>query len=254
MTDMKMKKHRSRLALAITAWGWLLFVAWLSYDYTEYGNRWVIHIFQPAYNYETDVFHVLIFLLPFVYTLLGYLVSEREKLLNRVKESEEQFRALSLQDELTKLHNRRGFDFLAEQQFKIASRTKEELLLLFADVDKMKWINDNLGHKKGDEALIETANILRKHIRKADILGRFGGDEFVALIHNSSEAFPEILMQRIEESLSNYNEGKEHDFRLSLSLGFARSAPESPCSLEELLVQADANMYQNKNGKHAGRE
>ena len=251
---MKTRKNISRLALAITIWGWLLFVTWLSYDYAEYGTRWIIHIFHPAHSYETNGFHVLIFLVPFVYSLLGYLVNEREKLLTMVRESEEKFRALSLKDDLTQLHNRRGFEFLAEQQFKIDSRTKKGMLLLFADVDKMKWINDNLGHKRGDEALIDTANILKKHIRKADILARFGGDEFVALLNYSSEAFPEILIRRIEKSLENYNGGGAQDFKLSLSLGFARYDPESPCSVDELLDQADKNMYKHKEGKNASRE
>jgi diguanylate cyclase (GGDEF)-like protein len=191
---------------------------------------------------------------PVVYTLLGYLVNEREKLLNKVSEAEEKFRELSLLDDLTHLHNRRGFDFLAKQQFKGVSRAKKGMLLLFADVDKMKWINDNLGHKRGDKALIEAANILKKHIRSADILARFGGDEFVALINNSAESFPEILTQRIEESLENYNEGGAQDFKLSLSLGFARYDPESPRSIEELLAQADKNMYKNKAEKSVSRE
>jgi len=79
---------KSKLAIAVTLWGWLLFVVWLSYDYAEYQNRWIIHIFQPAYSYEIHAFHILIFLIPFIYTLLGYLVHEREKLLIKVKESE----------------------------------------------------------------------------------------------------------------------------------------------------------------------
>lgn len=237
---------KSKLAVAITLWGWLLFVAWLSYDYAEYQDRWIIHIFQPAYSYEIHGFHILIILVPFIYTFLGYLVNEREKLLKKVQESEEKFRALSLYDELTGLHNRRGFSFLTEQQFKITNRTKKGMLLLFADVDNVKWINDNLGHQEGDKALIDTANILKTHIRKADMLARFGGDEFVALINDTSEALPEILSTRLKESLQNHNrEGKNH-FKLSFSVGFAHYDPASPCSIEELFDQADKNMYENK--------
>ena len=245
-----MKFMKSRLAIAVTFWGWLLFVAWLSYDYAEYQNRWVIHIFQPAHSYENHSFHVLIFLVPFVYTLLGYLVNEREDLLNKVKESEENFRSLSLLDELTHLHNRRGFDLLVEQQFKIAGRTKKGMLLLFVDVDNMKWINDNFGHLEGDRALIDTANILSMHIREADILARFGGDEFVAIINDTSESLPEILSQRLEESLQKLNREGAQRFKLSFSFGFARYEPASPCSVEELLDQADRNMYKNKKVKN----
>jgi diguanylate cyclase (GGDEF)-like protein len=253
MKAMNRGKNISRLALAIALWGWFLFVAWLSYDYTEFGNRWITHIFKSAHIHEISAFYVLIFVVPFVYTLLGYLVNEREHLLNKLKESEENFRQLSLLDELTSLQNRRGFIFLAEQQLKVVSRTKKGMLLLFADLDNMKWINDNFGHQTGDKALIDTANILKKHIREADILARFGGDEFVALIDNSSEAFSEMLARRIEESVENYNREGAQDFKLSLSIGFAIYDPESPCSIEELLAQADNNMYKNKEDKSVSR-
>ena len=71
---------KSKLAIAITLWGWLLFAVWLAYDYAEYGNRWIIHILQPSHHYEVQAFYVLIVLIPLIYTFLGYLVNEREKL------------------------------------------------------------------------------------------------------------------------------------------------------------------------------
>lgn len=72
---------KSKLAIAITLWGWLIFLVWLPYDYAVYHDRWIIHIFKPAYAYEINAFHVLIFLVPFIYTFLGYLVNERESFL-----------------------------------------------------------------------------------------------------------------------------------------------------------------------------
>jgi GGDEF domain-containing protein len=207
-------RMKSRLATAIVLWGWLLFAAWLSYDYAEYPKHWVVHIFRPSVYYEVYGFHILIFLVPFIYTFLGYLVNEREKLLGKIRESEERFKSLSLHDELTNLHNRRGFSFLAEQQLKVAARTKKAMLLVFVDVDNMKWINDKMGHHSGDNALIDAASILRMHIRRADVLARIGG------------------------------------YKLSLSVGFARYDPACPCSLEELLDQADKNMYRHKSNKN----
>ena len=65
---------KSRLAIAVALWGWLLFAAWLSYDYAEYPNSWIVHIFRPSEYYEVYGFHILIFLVPFIYTFLGYLV------------------------------------------------------------------------------------------------------------------------------------------------------------------------------------
>ena len=241
---------KSRLAMAVALWGWVLFAAWLSYDYAEYQNSWIVHIFRPSAHYEVYGFHILIFLVPFIYTFLGYLVYEREKLLVKIKESEERFRSLSLQDELTNLHNRRGFSFLAEQQLKVAARTKKGMLLVFVDVDNMKWINDKMGHQAGDNALIDTAAILSMHIRKADVLARIGGDEFVAIINDPSDTFPGILCERLDESLQNHNEKGMRGYKLSFSVGFACYDPACPCSLEDLLDQADKNMYRHKSHKN----
>lgn len=241
-----MKPLKSRLALAVTFWGWLLFASWLSYDYAVYQDRWIVHIFEPASNYEIHSFYVLIILVPFVYTFLGYLVNERERLLNEIRKSEENFRSLSLQDELTRLYNRRGFVLLTEQLFRMAARTKKGVLLLFVDVDNLKSINDGLGHLEGDKALIDIADILRKNVREADVLARFGGDEFAAIINDTSKALPETLSMRIREDLEKFNRDSGKSFRLAVSIGFARYEPDSPRTLEELLEQADKDMYRNK--------
>jgi diguanylate cyclase (GGDEF)-like protein len=237
---------KSRLAIAVSLWGWTIFIAWLSYDYVEYQARWLIHIFYPAEIYEIHAFHVLIILIPFIYTLLGYLVNEREKLLEKIKDSEEKFRKLSLHDKLTGLHNRRGFDFLAEQQLKIVNRTKKGMFLLFVDVDNLKWINDNFGHQEGDKVLIDTANILKRHIRTSDVLSRIGGDEFAALIDKTHEDLSEILTQRLEETVRIYNAEETRSYKLSLSIGFAHYNPATPCSIKDLLNHADKNMYEQK--------
>jgi diguanylate cyclase (GGDEF)-like protein len=240
---------KSKLAIAVTLWGWLLFVVWLSYDYAVYQDRWIIHIFQPAYSYEIHAFHILIILIPFIYTLLGYLIAEREKLLTKVKQSEEKYRELSLLDELTGIYNRRGFDFLAEQQLKKADRTKNRMLLLYADVDNVKWINDKFGHQEGDKALIDIAGILKKHIRKSDILARISGDEFVALMDKTTDDLPQIIAKRLREGILNNNIAGTHSYKLFLSIGFAHYDPTSPCSLQELLNHADEDMYKQKKKK-----
>src|SRR6185369_5039973 len=101
------------------------------------------------------------------------------------KHAEEKLRELSVSDELTGLANRRGFMLLAEQQIKLAQRTGKGLVLVFADLDRLKWINDTLGHAEGDRAIQDTALILRNSFRTSDIVARLGGDEFVALSPNA---------------------------------------------------------------------
>src|SRR4030042_6598615 len=90
----------------------------------------------------------------------------------RDHKGEEALLALSLTDELTGLYNRRRFFVLTEQYLKLAVRTKKKPLLLFIDIDNLKWINDHFGHHGGDQALINFATILKKTFRESDIIAR----------------------------------------------------------------------------------
>jgi diguanylate cyclase (GGDEF)-like protein/PAS domain S-box-containing protein len=163
------------------------------------------------------------------------------------KHMEEELRALSLVDELTGLYNRRGFLTLVKQQTKIADRLGKEMLLIFADIDKMKLINDTLGHKEGDRALIDTANILRKSLRDLDIIARFGGDEFVVLAMEACSEHAEIIYSHLQDNIKSHNEKEDRPYKISLSLGSVCYVPGS--SIEEFLVQADNLMYEDKQKK-----
>ncbi len=170
----------------------------------------------------------------------------REKYSKRLEEIVQELRNQALVDELTGLYNRRGFMFLAQQQLKFANRNKTGMLLLFADFNNLKWINDTLGHHKGDLALIETANILKETFREPDIVARIGGDEFGVLAIGSRRDSAEMLISRLQENLDSHNaKGKRH-YELSLSMGIARYDPECPCSIDELLDRADTLMYEQK--------
>ena len=168
------------------------------------------------------------------------------------KRMEEELRALSLIDELTGLYNRRGFLTLARHQQKISSRTEKEMLLIYADVDGLKTINDTFGHDVGDTALTETAKILKESFRSSDLTARLGGDEFVALMIEASEPCSEQFRARIEEKLRLSLAGLAFPFKLSLSVGMVCCDPKTPYSIEELLAKADQAMYARKPGRKAG--
>jgi diguanylate cyclase (GGDEF)-like protein/putative nucleotidyltransferase with HDIG domain/PAS domain S-box-containing protein len=170
----------------------------------------------------------------------------REKYSKRLEEMVQELRNQALADELTGLYNRRGFIFLAQQQLKLANRTKMGMLLLFADFNNLKWINDTLGHHKGDLALIETANILKETFREPDIIARIGGDEFVVLATEVRKDSAQILISRLKENLDTLNARGRRSYKLSLSMGITRYDPESPCSIDELLARADSLMYEQK--------
>jgi diguanylate cyclase (GGDEF)-like protein len=162
--------------------------------------------------------------------------------------AEEALLLLSLTDELTGLYNRRRFFVLTEQYLKVAIRTKGRLLLLFIDMDDLKWINDHYGHNEGDQALINFARILRETFRESDIIARIGGDEFVVLFVSTDEN-SEILVTRLQKNLKDYNARRLRRYRLSISVGTAQFDPDDPISIDQLLSKADASMYAEKRKK-----
>jgi diguanylate cyclase (GGDEF)-like protein len=166
--------------------------------------------------------------------------------IQRLEETVAELRNQALVDELTGLYNRRGFMLLTQQQLKLANRTKMGMLLLFADLDNLKWINDTFGHPEGDLALIETANILKKTFREPDIIARIGGDEFGVLAIESRKDSGEVLVNRLQKRLDINNAKRKRCYKLSLSTGIERYNPECPCSIDELLAVADSLMYEQK--------
>src|SRR4030042_4119485 len=166
----------------------------------------------------------------------------------RDHKGEEALLALSLTDELTGLYNRRRFFVLTEQYLKVAIRAKKRSLLLYIDMDDLKWINDHCGHNQGDQALIDLGSILKKTFRESDIIARIGGDDFVVLLESTDEN-DEMLMTRLHESIRDYYAKVSQDYKLSISVGAARFDPEYPISIDELLSKADALMYAQKRKK-----
>jgi diguanylate cyclase (GGDEF)-like protein/PAS domain S-box-containing protein len=167
--------------------------------------------------------------------------------------TENAMRELSLYDELTKIYNRRGFLALAEQQVKVAHRTKKEMALFYADLDDLKRINDTYGHVEGDAALVQAAAVLREAFRDSDIIARLGGDEFVVLAIDIAEGRVAALTRRLREMVQARNARPGAAYTVSFSLGVARYEPDRPCSVQELLAQADRKMYLDKTArKRAG--
>ncbi|HKT07372.1 MAG TPA: GGDEF domain-containing response regulator [Gemmatimonadaceae bacterium] len=158
-------------------------------------------------------------------------------------------RAMALVDDLTGLYNRRGFQTLARQHMKMADRMRKRVSHIFVDLDGLKEINDMLGHREGDLALIETADLLRETFRESDIIARIGGDEFVILALETVGLAQEHWVTRLQENLSRRNEQPDRRYRLSLSMGIAYYDPEFPCPLDDLLDRADALMYEQKRTK-----
>ncbi len=165
------------------------------------------------------------------------------------KRMEEEIIALSITDHLTGLYNRRGFLMLTEQQMKVEERSTNLIFLLFADLDKMKSINDTLGHEKGDQALIEVASILREVFRKSDVIARVGGDEFAVFGCGTTKKDLDIFKGRLQHQIDIHNAAENREYKISLSVGTAYTDEENPYSIAELMSKADTSMYEQKRSK-----
>ncbi len=171
--------------------------------------------------------------------------------ISRLKMMEERLHTLSITDELTGLFNRRGFFTFGEQYIKMANRQKTKVFMLYVDLDALKRINDTLGHKAGDLALTILADCLKKSFRDSDAVARIGGDEFVVFpVETAGENIGSIIA-RFKESLKTCNETANNGCVLSASVGVACYDPADPHSLDELLLQADRNMYERKGYNHS---
>jgi diguanylate cyclase (GGDEF)-like protein len=166
----------------------------------------------------------------------------------------EEVNASSLTDELTGLYNRRGLLAAASVLNKTVARQRKCVTLAFIDLDGMKAINDSFGHEAGDQALIDTAWLMRETFRTSDLLARLGGDEFAVLAAGGSTDCGHILEARLRERLRIHNTTAGRAFTLSLSFGHAHSDPGQPCSFQELLARADARMYEKKRSTRSARD
>jgi diguanylate cyclase (GGDEF)-like protein len=171
-----------------------------------------------------------------------------QELLVRIKHAklQDHLRELSITDELTGLSNRRGFFAFAQQQMKHARRNNERMALFFADLDDLKNINDTFGHVAGDRALTDAARIFVETFRDSDIIARTGGDEFAVIMGNAPDSGIETVRNRLEKRLEKYNSRRDGSFRLAVSVGHTVFDPAKPVTVDEMIRQADARMYEEK--------
>jgi diguanylate cyclase (GGDEF)-like protein len=158
----------------------------------------------------------------------------------RLQRGHDELSRLALRDDLTGLANRRAFVTVGEQLLRVAGRAGETVLLVYADLDGMKMINDRHGHAAGDDALRQAAQLLRETFREADLVARVGGDEFCVLLHGRA-AEAKASIDRLRAAVAAERPGHPP---VALSLGVAEGSPGS--TIEDLIRRADSAMYADK--------
>lgn len=154
-------------------------------------------------------------------------------------------RELSYTDELTRVFNRRYFNQRFEREMQRAQRYGRALSLIMLDIDHFKAFNDTHGHLWGDTILKQVAQILEKSLRKADILARFGGEEFVVLLPEIDKEHGRKVAEKLRRAIERTDFPKAATQplgRLTISLGFA-AFPEDAKEAEALVDHADQGLY-----------
>jgi len=189
-----------------------------------------------------------------VLTLLWSLVTsqvllaiENRRLVTQVSRQADMFRTKATQDGLTGLPTRSEFTGRVEAALHGPSRG--HVAVLFIDLDGFKDVNDSFGHAVGDELLIETATRLAAEVRETDVVARFGGDEFVALLSDCSDEEAVEVAERLRASLSAPYRIGHRDVVVSASIGLAR--PDEDDDAESALRNADLALYR---AKESGRD
>ena len=215
-------------------------------------------LFRAAFNEESVHFEITVSrpLVLGLFVLLAllntYLVSKRfevRRLREQIISSTLQKQVIEQQsftDPLTEIYNRRSLDEIAARFISQAKRRKAPLSFLMIDTNNFKKINTRFGHLTGDFVLAEIAGILKASIRGSDAVVRYGGDEFLILLSDSTAAGAQIVIDRINTRLADWNEaGNLQDVQISVSIGVAEW--QDGDTLDEMLDGADRRMYEQKN-------
>ena len=205
-------------------------VSWLVADLNmlpAFSSAWI--------PYLNETFRLTVFL---IITLI----------LTKLKRAMDNHKALGRTDPLTAVPNRRAFYDLAEMELNKARRYQKPLSVLYVDIDNFKHINDRMGHHAGDALLCCAAKMIKSNIRAIDIIGRFGGDEFVVLLAETGPESVALVARKLKDKLSNLMQN--NNWPVTFSIG-AVTFESPPDSVEQLIIAADGQMYKAKrNGKN----
>ena len=166
----------------------------------------------------------------------------------------ESLKRTSLLDTLTGVNNRRFLEQRLGEEIYRSQRNVEPLTCLFLDIDFFKAINDTHGHQAGDMMLTKVAKTIKEQLRNNDILSRYGGEEFVALLSNIDETIGQVIAERIRQKIKSLSvDYKNKPIQVTISIGLSCYRPEEGCSTahehiaNELIHQADTALYKAKN-------
>lgn len=169
----------------------------------------------------------------------------------QLEEVNRQLRQLSITDGLTGLYNHRHVHELLHEEHERCKRSGGEVAVVMMDLDHFKQLNDTYGHPTGDVVLSSTARILLENAREIDMVGRYGGEEFIVILPGASEEAGALFAERVRQAVERHVYGNgDGEIRVTLSGGIASGRGGEATLPEELIRRADGALYE---AKHRGR-
>lgn len=207
---------------------------------------WFIEPIQPINSIPLKIVHL--FNLSVVFVMFSYLSLFYLKTVRRAQKS---LRVLATTDPLTQLLNRRHITYLADKEVQRINQTNNSIGILLIDIDHFKKINDQYGHKTGDDILVSVAQIFQAQVRKQDLISRWGGEEFLIIIPDTQAGDAQKSAERIRSAFVTYDwlEAIGKNVRPTISVGVCELQQAE--SLDSAIARADRALYQGKtNGRN----
>jgi len=211
----------------------------------EIYRQWISVQMQQGYgdSYIRNLL-ILIFVIIFIVGIIIFILVRNNMKSNKEKN---QFETLATMDKLTSIFNRYKIDMALSEQIEICNRYERPLSVMFFDIDHFKKVNDTYGHKVGDDILIEISKLINKHIRKSDIFGRWGGEEFLIILPETSLDKAVMLAEKLRKIVQDHKFSEvEH---ITISIGVTNYKKND--TLNSLMMRVDELLYKSKkNGRN----
>ena len=205
-----------------------------------------------GYSSTTDRFLDIVMMAFTALFIISGIDISRKRTFKKLEDIQSELKILATTDPLTGLFNRRCFEDRAEAEIKRSIRYNKSLTVIMADLDYFKQINDTFGHKAGDYVLKEISKIIRKSLRDIDLIGRYGGEEFIMLFPELDQTTSLIVAERLREEIENtVISVKEKTVKITISIGITELSGGDKYSLDTLTHRADEALYKSKeNGRN----
>ena len=183
--------------------------------------------------------YLLSFAISFFWSM-GFILMVSQRLRNDLME-------VATIDVLTRIPNRRATQAFLEKELSRTQRSQAEFTVLLIDIDNFKQVNDRWGHAVGDDVLVKTADIFRSMIRRQDLVGRWGGEEFLIIVPEPCDS--RVLAERVRCEIANAKFSyRAASFGITISIGVVRARPSD--QIDQILKKADDALYQSKQTKN----